>query len=55
MAYKNQLHARDRAYWNASKPVRQLLLGAASALQDIPIGEWVEFDYKGRGYHLTDE
>jgi hypothetical protein len=43
------LDACDRAYWNASQPVRQL------AVKDIPIGERVEFDYKGRGYPLTDE
>ena len=26
---------------------------AAPAVKDSPIGELVEFDYKGRGYHLT--
>jgi hypothetical protein len=25
---------------------------AAPAVKDIPMGELVEFDYKGRGYHL---
>lgn len=28
---------------------------ASHLVKDIPIGERVEFDYKGRGYHLTDE
>ena len=28
---------------------------AAPAVKDVPIGELVEFDYKGRGYHLTHE
>jgi hypothetical protein len=28
---------------------------AAPAVKDIPIGELVEFDYKGSGYHLTHE
>jgi hypothetical protein len=28
---------------------------AAPAVKDIPIGELVEFDYKGRGYHLRHE
>jgi hypothetical protein len=28
---------------------------AAPAVKDIPIGEPVEFDYKGRGYHLGHE
>ena len=26
---------------------------AAPAVKDLPIGELVEFDYKGRGYHLS--
>lgn len=26
---------------------------AAPAAKDIPLGELVDFDYKGRGYHLT--
>jgi ketosteroid isomerase-like protein len=28
---------------------------AAPAVKDIPIGELVDFDYKGRGYHLHHE
>jgi hypothetical protein len=30
-------------------------LCAAPAVQDIPIGELVDFDYKGRGSHLRHE
>ncbi len=43
------LDVSGRAYWNACKRLRQL------AVKDIPIGELVEFDYKGRGYPLSDE
>jgi ketosteroid isomerase-like protein len=28
---------------------------AAPAIKDVPIGELVEFDYRGRGYHLRWE
>jgi hypothetical protein len=28
---------------------------AAPAVKDIPMGELVDFDYKGRGYHLSHE
>ncbi len=28
---------------------------AASAIRNVPIGERVDFDYRGRGYHLRWE
>jgi hypothetical protein len=41
-----------RRYFAACNASDHDALIAAPAVQDIPMGELVGFDYKGRGYHL---
>ena len=59
MHWKRKFNSAQRGdQWYVFDPASGLIAeirayDAAPAVKDIPIGELVDFDYKGRGYHLT--